>query len=71
MKNLILHTLEGIAQLTHETANVLTVQGKVEIAAVFYCKSLHLCYLLNEKDKTFSFEREQIISELLKLTQNN
>ena len=63
--------LEGIAQLTHETANALAVLGKVETAKDFYSKTLQLYYLLNEKDKTFSFEREQIISELLQLTQNN
>lgn len=63
--------LEGIAQLTHETANVFAVLGKVETATDFYSKTLQLYYLLNENDKTFSFEREQIISELLQLTQNN
>jgi len=63
--------LDTMAQLTHETAKTLTTLGKIEIANSFYNKSLQLYYLLNEKDKTFSFEREEIISELLQLTQND
>lgn len=56
--------LELIAQITQETANSFLVQSKVMNAKSFYLKSLHLYYLLNEKDKTFSFEREKIIEEL-------
>src|SRR5665647_185132 len=63
--------LDGIAQLTHETAKTLTALGQDESATSFYFKSLHLYYLLNEKDKTFSFDREMKISELLQLTNNN
>ncbi len=61
--------LEVIAQLTHETANSYFAQGKIENANSFYAKTLQLYYLLNEKDKTFSFEREMIIAELLQLTE--
>ncbi|MEI8085444.1 MAG: hypothetical protein WCG93_04425 [Paludibacter sp.] len=63
--------LEGIAQLTYETAKTLTTLGKKENADSFYSKSLQLYYLQNEKDKTFSFEREMKISELLQLTNKN
>lgn len=61
--------LEVIAQLTHETANSYFAQGKIENANSFYAKTLQLYYLLNEKDKTYSFEREMIIAELLQLTE--
>jgi len=63
--------LDGIAQLTLETAKTLTALGNVDSANGFYSKSLQLYYLLNEKDKTFSFEREMKISMLLQLTNNN
>jgi hypothetical protein len=58
--------LETIAQLTHETANSFLAQGKEQNAKNIYLKCLQLYRLLNEKDKTFSFERERIISELEK-----
>ena len=60
--------LEVLAQLAHETANSFSAQGNHPNAKSFYQKSLQLYYLLNEKDKTFSFDREQIISELKQLT---
>jgi len=60
--------LEALAQLTHETAKTYTALGKMELANSFYVKALQMYYLLNEKDKTFSFEREGTISDLLKLT---
>jgi len=60
--------LEALAQLTHETAKTYTALGKMELANSFYVKALQMYYLLNEKDKTFSFEREKTISDLLKLT---
>lgn len=63
--------LEGLAQLTNETAKTYTALGKLEIANNFYAKALQLYYLLNEKDKTFSFEREETISELLELTKKD
>jgi len=63
--------LEIMAQLAHETAKSLFAQGKEDNANLLYTKTLQLYYLLNEKDKTFSFEREQIISELEQLHNNN
>jgi hypothetical protein len=56
--------LEALAQLAHETANSFEAGGNKDFSHSFFLKSLHLYYLLNEKDKTFSFEREMIISEL-------
>lgn len=56
--------LDALAQISHETANSFQVQVNPEFAESFYRKSLQLYYLLNEKDKTFSFEREMIISGL-------
>jgi len=56
--------LQTIAQLTHETANTFHANENELAAKSFYRKTLKLYYLLNEKDKTFSFEREMIISEL-------
>jgi hypothetical protein len=60
--------LEIITELTHETAHSFREKGEEENAKRFYGKALQLYYLLNEKDKTFSFEREQIIAELEELT---
>ncbi len=60
--------LEVLAQLAHETANTFQAQGNKQYAQSFYLKGLKLYYLLNEKDKTFSFEREMIISDLEKIT---
>ena len=63
--------LQVLAQLTHETANSFFDQGNKLNAENFYLKCLHLYYLLNEKDKTFSFERKIIISELENITKNS
>lgn len=60
--------LQAIAQITHETAKSFSVRQNELNAKSFFIKTLHLYYLLNEKDKTFSFEREMIISELEKIT---
>ena len=60
--------LETLAQLANETADAYQMQGNNEFAAAFYKKTLEIYYLLNEKDKTFSFEREMIIAELEQLT---
>ena len=60
--------LDVLAQLAHETANTYQAQENKQYAQSFYLKGLQLYYLLNEKDKTFSFEREMIISELEKIT---
>jgi len=56
--------LEIIARLANETADAYQMQGNNEFAAAFYKKTLEIYYLLNEKDKTFSFEREMKIAEL-------
>jgi len=56
--------LEILAQLAYETANSFEAKANKEFAYSFFLKSLHLYYILNEKDKTFSFEREMIISKL-------
>jgi len=59
--------VEALAQLAHETANSFEAKGNAEYALSFQHKSLQLYYLLNEKDKTFSFEREMIITELKRI----
>ena len=59
--------LQALAQLTHETANSFFSKGNETIAQSFYIKTLQINYLLNEKDRTFSFERELIITELNKI----
>jgi len=56
--------LESLAKIAYETAKSYLDQENNEKTNLFFDKSLHLYYLLNEKDKTFSFEREMIIDEL-------
>jgi hypothetical protein len=56
--------LEIIARLANETANSFQMQGNELFAQSFYLKTLNLYLFLNEKDKTFSFEREMKIAEL-------
>ncbi len=56
--------LDILAQLAHETANAYSLENNEEAANSFYSKTLQLYYLLNQKDRTFSFEREQIIAKL-------
>lgn len=63
--------LEALTQIAHETANSYQAQNNVQNAQSFYLKTLQLYYLLNEKDKTFSFEREMIISEIKQLINND
>ena len=63
--------LEALAGLAHETAESFLVQENIEYAQRFYKKTLELFYLLNEKDKTFSFEREMKITELNQLINEN
>lgn len=63
--------LEALAKLTFETADSFQQMGRSDKATGFYLKTLNLYYLLSEKDKTFSFEREMIISELKQLTNSN
>lgn len=60
--------LEALARMAHETGNSFQMLDNNLFAISFFTKALQLYYLLNEKDKTFSFEREIIISELLQLT---
>jgi len=62
--------LELMAQLAEETAKSLILNGKNNDSLQFYAKSLNLFYLLNEKDKTFSFDREKKIKELELLITN-
>jgi len=66
-ENYIPSYLQAFAQIMHETANSYSLKGNETTAQVFYIKTLQLYYLLNEKDRTFSFERELIITELNKI----
>ena len=59
--------LQALTKLTHETANSFSAMGNETNAQIFYIKTLQLYYLLNEKDRTFSFERELIITELTEI----
>jgi len=63
--------LLALTQLTNETANTFSALENDKKALIFYSKCLQLYYLLNEKDKTFSFEREMIIAELEDKTKNS
>ena len=56
--------LETLAELASEIAENYKFQNNNKFAASFFQKSLALYFLLNEKDKTFSFERESIIAGL-------
>ena len=60
--------LEALAEFAFETAKSFQLQQNKQFAESFYQKTLELYYMLNEKDKTFSFDREQKISELKQLT---
>jgi len=62
--------IEALAKITKETANCYTAMGRIQDWRIFSEKALLLYQLLNEKDKTFSFEREMIISELKELIKN-
>lgn len=59
--------LDALAKLTNETAVCTAAKGDVIGMRIFCEKALLLYQLLNEKDKTYSFEREMIISELKEL----
>jgi len=63
--------LESLAKLSYETAFALQMHENTEFANSFFQKTLQIYYLLNEKDKTFSFEREMIISDLKQLVTDN
>lgn len=56
--------LESLAKLSYETGYAFQMQDNAGFADSFFRKTLEIYYLLNEKDKTFSFEREMIIAEL-------
>lgn len=56
--------IETLALITKETAACFEQKNNVVNTRIFNEKALLLYNLLNEKDKTFSFERELIISEL-------
>jgi hypothetical protein len=63
--------LEALAKLSLETADCYQTLDNELLAGRFYLKTLQLYYLLGEKDKMFSFEREMIITELKQLTNSN
>lgn len=56
--------LEQLAELTYEQGCAYEFHENADFALSFYLKSLHLYLFLNEKDKTFSFDRERRIAEL-------
>lgn len=56
--------LNALAGLTSETAYCYAAKDDIMKMRLFSEKALLLYLLLNEKDKTFSFEREMIISDL-------
>lgn len=56
--------IESMAQLTEQTADSYAELNENEKALSFYSHALQLYDYLNEKDKTFSFEREMKISAL-------
>jgi len=56
--------IESVSGILLETAKSYEATGQTENAIIFYEKTLKVVYLLNEKDKTFSFERETLIASL-------
>ncbi len=58
--------IAALAKITKETTDCFELKSDSEKTRIFNEKALLLYKLLNEKDKTFSFERELIISELEK-----
>jgi hypothetical protein len=63
--------IEALAKITHETAHSFNTKGDKQKMRIFSEKALLLYRLLNEKDKTFSFEREALISGLEKIIDEN
>lgn len=59
--------LEVLAQIAFETAKAYQQLGNETFADSFYRKTLEIYSQLNEKDKTFSFERERLILEIKKM----
>jgi hypothetical protein len=62
--------LEALAKLSYETACSFQLKGNMQYANSFFQKALDVFHLLNEKDKTFSFEREMLIADLEKLVED-
>ncbi|MFT3753776.1 MAG: hypothetical protein QM800_13185 [Paludibacter sp.] len=62
--------LDALAKLLYETACSFQQKGNRVYANSFFQKALEVFYLLNEKDKTFSFEREMLISDLKQLIED-
>ena len=63
--------LDALAKLTVEAVRCFVIRGENLKVRIFSEKALLLYRLLNEKDKTFSFEREMIMTELRQLTIDN
>jgi len=59
--------IDALAKLTVETARCYGAECENLKMRIFSEKALLLYRLLNEKDRTFSFEREMIITELKQL----
>ncbi len=56
--------VESLAEIAYETVKNYNNKPDIHGARLFAEKALLLYLFLNEKDKTFSFEREMTISEL-------
>lgn len=63
--------IDALAKISYETSKCYVAKGETLKMRLFAEKALLLYLFLNEKDKTFSFERENIISELKELTNKN
>lgn len=59
--------LNYLAQISFETAKAYEDLDDKEKADAFFSKSLSLYRILTKKDKTFSFEREQIMNDIKKV----
>ena len=59
--------VEALAKMTKESSDCYAAKGDAYSMRIFCEKALLLYQLLNEKDKTYSFDREMIISELKEL----
>lgn len=61
--------IDALSRLLVETAASFRMKENDRFALVFYRKALESYLLLNEKDKTFSFDREQTIVYLKEIIQ--
>lgn len=68
-KNAYSH-LEGLAEILYQTANAYWQTGNNEMTIAFNKKALQTYLYLTRNDKTFSFERDARISELIEKTNN-